>query len=237
MKIYENVIIGNFLYTLGMEIGLKRVYNKPAMINLLQQTPCDKYLGDMLLEYPGVVRLIEFKNKASSLKKEKDKLNKVNISLQNKPDMIEVSRQIHWYVETEPEEITCNNRIVPYLDAFEPSVCGFGELEKFIESMVQEVISPSHLMDVNLVDTYLDILRSSSGGGTGYSTGGLIINVTDKGIKYVQIADFSQLRLQHKKYVQEIEQMNESVMKLENELVQKRTISRNRSQSYGLSMK
>lgn len=63
MKLYENVVIGNFLYGLGFSIGMSTIGNNQlSIINLLQQTPADKELGDMLLEFPGVVRLIEFKN-------------------------------------------------------------------------------------------------------------------------------------------------------------------------------
>ena len=67
MKLYENVIIGNFLYGLGLDIGIKIGLDNgtetlPSIINLLQQTPADKELGDMLLEFPGVVRVLEFKN-------------------------------------------------------------------------------------------------------------------------------------------------------------------------------
>lgn len=54
MKLYENVIIGNFLYGLGLDIGIKIGLDNGTetlpeiIINLLQQTPADKELGDML---------------------------------------------------------------------------------------------------------------------------------------------------------------------------------------------
>ena len=41
MKLYENVIIGNFLYTLGLNIGINKELPKYSSINLLQQTPAD----------------------------------------------------------------------------------------------------------------------------------------------------------------------------------------------------
>lgn len=77
MKLYENIVIGNFLYGLGYSVGTKKGGNEVfSVVNLLQQTPADKELGDVLLEFPGVVKLIEFKNKAGSLKKRcKDTLN------------------------------------------------------------------------------------------------------------------------------------------------------------------
>lgn len=70
---FENIIIGNFLFGLGLVMG-----NKPrqvdACVNLLQQTPLDKVLGDVMLQFPGSWRLIEFKRRGANLKKEKVKL-------------------------------------------------------------------------------------------------------------------------------------------------------------------
>ena len=63
IEIYENIFIGNFIYILGVQIGMALSHDKiplPACVNLLQQTPADKYLGDMLASFPGVSFLIEF---------------------------------------------------------------------------------------------------------------------------------------------------------------------------------
>lgn len=70
MKLYENVVIGNFLYGLGVSIGgrLKSGY-LPGAVSLLQQTPEDKALGDVLLDFPGTLRLIEFKAQANRSKR------------------------------------------------------------------------------------------------------------------------------------------------------------------------
>lgn len=197
-------------------MGRKKVF-KPTAINLLQQTPADTYLGDMLLETPGIVRLFEFKNKKSSLTKEKDKLERLKKALKEDKEMIDLSKLIHWYIETEPEDTVCKNRIVPYLNAFDNAVYGLKTIEEFIEKIVDEIINHSIELDSEAIKAYLDLLRYSKGGNKGFSTGGLIINVTKDGIRYVQISDFSQLRLQHKEYVKEIELMNQSIMKIENE--------------------
>lgn len=64
MKLYENIVIGNFLYGLGFAVRARAHSTGlvvPSVVNLLQQTPADKELADVLLEFPGVVRLIEFK--------------------------------------------------------------------------------------------------------------------------------------------------------------------------------
>lgn len=220
MKLYENVIIGNFLYSLGLSLGLKKNFS-PAIINLLQQTPSDKLLGDLLVEYPGVVRLLEFKNKASSIDKEIKKLERIKMAIDGKPDMIDVSKEIHWYIETEPTDSVVYNRIVPYLDAFDKEILGMYTIETFIAKMIDEIIYENGNLDFSKVKNYLDLIAMCQAGGGKVGTGGLIINVTEKGVRYVQISDFSQLRLQHQEFVEEIKKINETVMKLERDTQQK----------------
>src|SRR5262245_44285930 len=55
MKIYENVVIGNFLFALGYALRDKGRVERLGAVNLLQQTPADRFLGDLLLDFPGVV--------------------------------------------------------------------------------------------------------------------------------------------------------------------------------------
>lgn len=233
MKIYENVIIGNFLYSLGLSLGLQK-NTSPAIINLLQQTPSDKLLGDLLVEYPGVVRLIEFKNKASSLDKEVKKLERIKEHIDDKLDMIEVSREIHWYIETEPTESVVYNRIVQYLDAFDKETFGIYTIETFIANMIDEIIYDNNNLNFSKVKDYLDLIAMCKVGGGKGGTGGLIINVTEKGVRYVQISDFSQLRLQHKEFVEEIEKLNETVMQLERNMQQK--LEKERHDYQGMSL-
>lgn len=43
MDIYENIIIGNFLYSFGAAMGARsHVKELPLSVNLLQQTPLDR---------------------------------------------------------------------------------------------------------------------------------------------------------------------------------------------------
>jgi hypothetical protein len=55
MKLYENVVIGHFLFALGFHTHRVAPASGtlPVMINLLQQTPEDKNLGDVLLQLPA----------------------------------------------------------------------------------------------------------------------------------------------------------------------------------------
>lgn len=58
VKLYENVVIGNFLDGLGVSIGGRlKTECLPGAVSLLQQTPEDEALGDVLLDFPGTLRL------------------------------------------------------------------------------------------------------------------------------------------------------------------------------------
>ncbi len=70
------------------------------MVNLLQQTPADKELADVLLEFPGVVRLIEFKQLNNKSKKERARYNLLKAAIGNDKETIKLSKSIHWFVET-----------------------------------------------------------------------------------------------------------------------------------------
>ncbi|EJL6466882.1 hypothetical protein ACVTEB_12220 [Vibrio cholerae] len=213
MKLYENVVIGNFLYGLGFSIG-QALDEKtiPSMINLLQQTPADKILADVVLEFPGVVRVIEFKNADGSLAKEKEKKKQLELALKNNEYYQGISRRVHWYIETKPFERECVNNIKPYLDAFNDDDSMF-TLETFINDITLSVINPNEKIKSEELQAYLSLLKSCQGDGK-VGTGGIIVSVSSEGIKYVQFSDIMQLRLQHKEFVQEVKNEYESIMKM-----------------------
>ncbi|ENM5855843.1 hypothetical protein NTE09_003885 [Vibrio mimicus] len=212
MKLYENVVIGNFLYGLGYSVGTKKGGNEVlSVVNLLQQSPADKELGDVLLEFPGVVKLIEFKNKAGSLKKEMQRHSQLKSALGEDHANISLSKSIHWYVETEPFNDICINNIKPYLDAFDSSVNDSFTLETFIEKIVDDVFSNDTTFSDDDFKDYLSLVARCQGTGE-VGTGGIIIAVSESRIRYFQFTDIMQLRLQHKEYVNEIKnQFNKSI--------------------------
>ncbi|MFL1466126.1 hypothetical protein [Marinobacter sp. HN1S83] len=211
MKLYENVVIGNFLYGLGHSIGnATKEKRQLSVINLLQQTPADKELGDMLLEFPGTVRLIEFKNRTSSLTKEKDRCDQLTIQIGDNKELQKISRNIHWYVETEPFKELCLNNINPYLDAFSGNESTH-TIESFIESITRSVTDPDNKIPASDLEAYLALVSTCQGDGK-IGTGGLIVSVGEDGIRYLQFADIMQLRLQHKDYVLQVQKEFESIM-------------------------
>jgi len=85
MPIYENLVIGNFLYALGLKMGA-RLHGDLApdlAVNLLQQCPLDIVLGDVLLTGLKAVALLEFKREANwkGRWKERSKLLKIEAFL------------------------------------------------------------------------------------------------------------------------------------------------------------
>ncbi|WP_181359670.1 hypothetical protein [Vibrio splendidus] len=236
MKLYENVVIGNFLYGLGYSLGLSQPEKKQlSVINLLQQTPADKELGDMLLEFPGVVRLIEFKNSASSLEKEKKRCEQLTVAIGDREFLKRISREVHWYVETKPFEEICLNNIKPYLDAFSvaPSV---HTIESFISDITKSVACPRSTILADELEAYLALVSKCQGSGK-IGTGGLIISVSKGGLRYVQFSDIMELRLQHKDFVMSVEKEYNSVMKkLENELVKEKTLINEKTIDRGFSL-
>ena len=74
MPIYENLVIGSFLYALGLRVGASRLdcLAPDFAVHLTQQTPLDKVFGDVMLagQTSGQtgqksVALLEFKRDAN----------------------------------------------------------------------------------------------------------------------------------------------------------------------------
>ncbi|BAN34093.1 conserved hypothetical protein [Sulfuricella denitrificans skB26] len=204
MKLYENIVIGNFLYGLGFAVRARTTTGLvPSVINLLQQTPADKELADVLLEFPGVIRLIEFKQLNNKSNKEKTRHEQLTAAIGGGTRMAEVSRAIHWFVETHPENKTFISRIVPYLDAY-PQDKQQHSLAQFISSIAEDVVNGQNTFSPKELRGYLSLVARCQGSGS-VSTGGLLLAINAKGdINFVELTDMMQLRLQHKNFVAEI---------------------------------
>lgn len=207
MKLYENVVIGNFLYGLGYSIG-RGLENDDLIgaVNLLQQTPEDKLLGDVLLAFPGTLRLLEFKAKGSSLSKERSKHDVLSKALEGKPEMQKVSRDVHWYVETAPAKSSGVRAFcAPYLDALavksSSRVASALGLEQLIDTTAREVVLQKDQTLPQSVSDYLSLVRWCQGDGeTG--AGALICMVGKDGLHYVQLQDMRELTMQHDRWLE-----------------------------------
>lgn len=228
LKLYENVVIGNFLYGLGFAIRAKSNRGVvPSVVNLLQQTPADKELGDVLLEFPGVVRLIEFKQLNNKSKKELGRYRVLKPAISKNEEMIRLSRSIHWFVETNPDNKTFVSRIVPYLDAYaDPTDNKKHSLEQFIEVIAEEAVDEQIQFSNDELRHYLSFIAKCQGSGK-VGTGGLLLAINAEGcLRFLELTDIIELKLQHRAFVERL--INEMQQTLDIESKQEPT-KRNRS--------
>lgn len=118
MDIFENIIVGNFLYGLGVGMGMHRnvAPADPISVNLLQQTPLDQVFGDVVLGSSRIFRLIEFKRAANTDQKELSKWRLISSALDCDAslELRALSRKIHWYIRSDFRKSRADIDVVPY---------------------------------------------------------------------------------------------------------------------------
>lgn len=205
MKLYENVVIGNFLYGLGVSVGARLGGNVlPASVNLLQQTPEDKALGDVLLSFPGTLRLIEFKSSANRSGKEEARHRKLSNALDE--GQREVSHLVHWYVETTPDvQAGVKTYFSSYLSALSLPARQADplNLERFIAQTARSIFSAhSDAENTETVSDYLKLVRVCQGVGEESSAGALIVVCDGKGnLRYAELKNIMELSMTHEKWI------------------------------------
>ncbi|HGW5375674.1 TPA: hypothetical protein ACNIJL_004704 [Pseudomonas aeruginosa] len=217
MKLYENVVIGNFLYGLGFSVRgcLQGRPTFPSMINQLQQTPVDKELADVLLNFPGLVRLIEFKRKGADLKKElrRHRLLREALSTEVNAHLHSVSRRVHWYVEVSGKitDVPLVRRAEPYLDAIGSTAAdtATGSFEQLIEQTAQEAVGDMSPAARVLAERYIRLLRTTFGNDSA-SAGGLMLVMSGGGaMRFARLQDLSDLNLPDRQWQERALQENE----------------------------
>jgi hypothetical protein len=209
---YENVFIGNFLYGFGLAMGAHPAGKAvPAAINLVQQTPLDPKLGDLLIEVPGTIRLFEFKRSGNSAdSKEKCKATNLRIAVGAYPHLVPLSRNVHWLVRSlrVEEGADADMEVAPYLDMHDPALFTTSSLSALIKSLVAEVVSPgTHRWSPAQMTEYLALVGKFQGSGSA-SGGGFLIHVDDKGcLRYAALNDMLELGLQQSKYIEKHNRM------------------------------
>lgn len=195
--LYENIIIGNFLYSLGLAMGSRPV-RVPGCINLLQQTPLDRPLGDVLVHYPGALRLIEFKRTTADWAKEKTKFSMLSAAISSSQKLQTVSRVVHWFVESGVGDTpTLQVSVRPYLDLNE-SPPELMTLEVFAHRVVSDGASESDSgadTDADIVNEYLQAVTTFSK-VKDLKASGLLVSVSGDGaLRYVVVENFCDLRM------------------------------------------
>jgi hypothetical protein len=203
VPIYENLVIGNFLYALGLKIGARQHdYLAPDLaVNQIQQTPIDFVLGDVLLVGPRAVALLEFKREANweGRRKEGDKLLKIETVLKHPKfeELRDTSRQIHFYVETSDLEEGLESRVLPYLDLrTDDRMSG---LEQLIDNLASQAMSAPALTetDKKACQRYLKLVCRCQGrnGHSYHASPGLLVGVRGDGrIAFVTVDDIRDLQ-------------------------------------------
>ncbi len=198
--VYENILIGNFLYFLGYQSCLIHHQNKqekpekvsansaqktPAKdvhraINLFQQTPTDRLLGDVHLNFGGRNLLIEFKafNNESDTKENNKRESLIDKIKQLEPnerkDMLSFSHKCHYLgYQSDPERFTLD--FVKYVDLqskFPPC-----EMLSFSNKILTDNDTG---VERDNFKRYLEILKAALvKSGRSFSTAGIHINISD----------------------------------------------------------
>jgi hypothetical protein len=204
MKLYENITIGNFLFSLGYSIRDKQQgvgVAAAGSVNLLQQTPADQLLGDVLLRFSGVVRLLEFKAEGADLRKERGKHAGLKKIIEDM-GLSEISREVHWYVETKATTETLGLLTVPYLDAFpRDHHPRSGRLENLVQSTAQAITTRQSSFTGAQINQYLLAIKTVSGKAASGSGGLLLLAEPGGLLKFAPLEDMLELNMTHREWV------------------------------------
>ena len=223
----ENITIGNFLYALGLGIGIRKGLDAPtAAVNLLQQTSYDRVLGDIMLVFPGITRLFEFKRRSNNdRRKELRKLRLLQGALKDMTTMMAVSRQTHLFVETSDDDGPYAFNVRPYLD-LEDSNIGTTTFDDFVNALVDEATAEVPPCASRLSNVYIRDVVSTWGSNVDHSATGLLVSVSSGGgVHYVVLDDLADIEttatrarsLQNRRY-QQREHDRERLIQLEQQL-------------------
>ena len=194
----DGMVIGQFLFRLGLGLGRRGGVAPLACSNLLQQFSSGQALHQVAFDSRGVVRLLEFRRSARPSIAEYRKFRVLQAALRRQAALRQLSRRLHWYVEPTLRDdqgdtaSTFDFSAGPYLDG--PAADGprFG-LDEMIERIVDEVLDPRAGDDGGLIADYLFAVAQFAG-RAGAASGLLIVVDASHGIRWAGLGDVSQLR-------------------------------------------
>jgi len=212
MKVYENVVIGNFLYGLGVSVGkLVKGDDFPSVINLIQQTPDDVPLGDLLYLSEGMLIIAEFKlaQNTRGQEKERNKQKKLEEQLKIQPDLIHVSREVHWYIEADTSTGFLETEITPYIDAFKTEK-NYSRMSEFLKRTADLAVNGGAVSTAKQMNKYIAMLATVHGkegsGSNGIKSAGIFAKIsTDGSITYMQTESIYELVMTMEKIREERE--------------------------------
>ena len=197
---YENILIGNFLYSLGARSAFRCAQlgiDLQGAICLLQQTPLDGEIGDVCIQHPGTIRILEFKREVNRSQKEARKLQQLRIALKGREyvNLEPLSRRVHWYVESIEDVPVWRTRARPYLDLAKPSPSdlNIAQLTEQLAGVAVGASQPEFASED--IARYLKALATFSG-TKGTSSSGIIVAIDSTGqIRWLPLESVRDLRL------------------------------------------
>ncbi|WP_051516583.1 hypothetical protein [Herbaspirillum sp. RV1423] len=195
-RAYENTYIGTFIYTLGFVLGTQHTVGNPVppiSLNLFQQTPADKWIGDVFASLGGKNFLIEFKRTEGKLdEKEIKKSHRLaeEIFKSDFSHLKEISFMSHFlacgYLN---DQGNAGLFVKPYLGVADLNCQPFDE-GTFIRGMlsgVAKIVIGDKTKNMPIgysgeqFQDYLRLLKRLFDVGSSSSSGGIIMNVSEDG--------------------------------------------------------
>ncbi|WP_019896680.1 hypothetical protein [Methylotenera mobilis] len=183
---YENVYIGNFIYTLGYLAGQRGINIANTSMQLLQQTPADCSIGDLLTKWGGKNFIFEFKRSEKLVQQEfkKDHKNLLinTIKRGNQSKFLDISKKCHFMAfPFEIAEKTTLN-FMCYIDIRNQAIQYHGQcldMTAFCNDLLNSNAAIG--VDSNEFSEYLDYIATFTDGDSSEGFTGVIVNVTNKG--------------------------------------------------------
>lgn len=182
---YENIYLGNFILTLGYLAGKHGLELNQTALQLLQQTPDDRTVGDLFANWGGKNFIFEFKRNELQVKSEftKHQRTELLVALRHPEaeNLLTLSRRCHFMCF--PTRSTLS--FMPYVMIREAASQDEQErvdISRFCSSLLNQ--TPNLGVPYELFSKYLDVLArftdddSSDGGGGGT---GAIMNISERG--------------------------------------------------------
>lgn len=234
---YENIVIGNFLYGMGLSLGTRAGAKAPlGSINNTQQTPLDCELADVWVKFPGISRLLEFKRRGSSTKKDLRKRAALEIGINGSEQHLAVSRRIHWFAEIVADEVGRVDLVLkPYID-FDKRASTTLSLSQYIKEFTDAALDPSDFEPSGTeVSAYLRLLNKVTRSGE-TSNGGLMVNVDQEGVlQCIPLSDIRDLGISYRAQLARDNALTHTIeQQREHDHLLKHQISKEKSHTPGL---
>jgi len=176
---YENVYLGNFIFALGYFAASDRDDLSNKAIQLVQQTPDEKELSDLFINWGGRSFIFEFKRNESKIKSElsKEPKKKLNLAIRNDENIAYklLSYQGHWLAYG----IDSGLRFIRYASLHENKPDGVN-LSRFCKALLARPRVSGLGLEYGELKTYLSFIGKVTDTDS-EGCGGFILNISEDG--------------------------------------------------------